>query len=129
MGERRWSWHPDVADPERYARISQDHSGIHLDETLAREHGLPGVILHGMHVFGRVVSHLENELPAGESLHSVSVRFADVSLPGEDIEVRHWDEDGRSCFEAAQAGRPVLTAGRAEVGPQQPDRAPRQVWT
>jgi acyl dehydratase len=108
------SWVPGGAVPAEYADISRDRSGIHLDEQLAREQGLPGVILHGMHVFGQVVSHLDRHSPPGTVL-SVSCRFADVSVPGERIDVRFASRGSALEFTGEQAGRPVVTAGVATV--------------
>lgn len=103
---------PEFDDPRRYAEISRDASAIHLDEGLARREGLPGVILHGMHVFGQVVSVLDRE-SGGMALSRVRVRFADVAVPGERIDVDLDGGDTGVTFEAVQSGRSILRAGWA----------------
>ena len=106
------SWVPDSEVPRRYAEISQDFSAIHLDEDLALREGLPGVILHGMHVFGQVVSILDRE--SGEtSLVRARVRFVDVAVPDKPIDVSFVRDDDGVTFEGAQAGRTILASGRA----------------
>lgn len=109
------SWMPDPGVPRRYAEISHDSSAIHLDEELARREGLPGVILHGMYVFGQVVSILDRE--SGEtSMVRVRVRFADVAVPGKAIDISFVRDEEGIAFEGAQAGRTILTSGRASFG-------------
>lgn len=108
-----FSWRPSNADPARYADISHDYSGVHLDEDLARAEGLPGVILHGMHVLGHVVSHLDRHAES-RRLTSITVRFLDVTLPEEDVEVHiSTSEDHGLVFNAMQGGRQVLGDGSA----------------
>ena len=108
------SWVPDAVSPAEYADVSRDRSGIHLDEDLARRQGLPGVILHGMHVFGQVVSHLDRMSPSG-TVWSVSCRFVDVSLPGTQIDVQFFELEEGLVFSAKQGGRLVLAAGTAKA--------------
>jgi acyl dehydratase len=105
-------WVPSPHDPARYAEVSQDASAIHLDDVVARQEGFPGVILHGMHVFGQVISHLDRHAPEGHRLRSVSVRFLDVSVPGKPIEVTFRSDDEELSFEGAQDSRPVLGGGQ-----------------
>lgn len=100
----------------RYAEISGDHSGIHLDAELARAQGLPGVILHGMHVFGQVVSHIDRCAADGTALRSVRCRFSDVSLPDEPVSVDFTSQElGTWTFQGDQNGRAVVTDGRATI--------------
>ncbi|WP_311209605.1 MULTISPECIES: MaoC/PaaZ C-terminal domain-containing protein [unclassified Aeromicrobium] len=106
-------WRPSAADPEEYAKVSHDFSGVHLDDSLARAEGLPGVILHGMHVLGHVVSHLDRYAQPGR-LTSVTVRFLDVTLPEEGVSVRMKPTDEHNViFDAMQGDRQVLGEGLA----------------
>ncbi|MDF1704923.1 MAG: MaoC/PaaZ C-terminal domain-containing protein [Aeromicrobium sp.] len=117
-----WSWMPDAGDPRRYAEISHDASGIHLDDELARREGLPGVILHGMHVFGQVVSILDRE-SGGAPLSRVRVRFAGVAVPEATIDVTCADGGAGVTFTAQQRERQVLRAGWATFDDGRPEDA------
>jgi acyl dehydratase len=106
------SWLPDSEVPRRYAEVSKDFSAIHLDEEVARHEGLPGVILHGMHIFGQVVGILDRE--AGRThLTRARMRFADVAVPGEPIDITLVPDENGVAFQGAQGGRIILTSGRA----------------
>ena len=114
------TWVPDSEVPRLYAEISKDFSAIHLDEELARREGLPGVILHGMHVLGQVVGILDRE-SGSASLTRVSVRFADVAVPDEPIEIQLHSDHTRVTFGGAQGGRVILRQGQASFARQPSD--------
>lgn len=107
-------WVPREPDLAEYARVSQDASAIHLDAAVAQREGLPGVIVHGMHLFGQVVSHLHRHAPEGQTLASVDVRFVDVALPGTEVTVTFAAVEPHAVrFEGVQGARPVLGGGTA----------------
>jgi len=109
------SWVPTEDVPTRYAELSHDHSPLHLDAELALGEGLPGVVMHGMHVLAQVVSHL-NRLGEEQDLHSISMRFMDVVVPGERINVKFERTGDDVTFDGSQAGRIVVGSGTAEYG-------------
>ena len=47
---------------ELYAQISNDHNPIHLDEELARSHGFPGTIAHGLLTMAKAWSIISETL-------------------------------------------------------------------
>lgn len=116
-GPQQLSWVPGADVPQRYADMSGDHSAVHLDEALARREGLPGVIMHGMHVLAQVVSHLDRGLAGDQDLSSLSLRFLDVTVPGERITVEFDLLDDAVSFTGSQSGRTVVGSGRAAYRP------------
>lgn len=50
------------ADIELYANISNDHNPIHLDAELAKIHGFPGTIAHGMLTMAKAWSVISGNL-------------------------------------------------------------------
>lgn len=111
------SWVPADDVPVRYAELSHDHSPVHLDPELAVGEGLPGIILHGMHVLAQVASHLDRLGEAeGQGLRSLSMRFMDVTVRGERITVDFERSGDAVTFVGFQTGRAVAGTGTAEYG-------------
>jgi len=81
-----------VADdmPARYAAASGDHNPIHLDDSVAKAVGLPGVITHGLGSLSLVAGGLVLQLAGGDvtRLRSLGCRFTSPVLPGEDLTTR-----------------------------------------
>jgi acyl dehydratase len=115
----------DVDQPQRYAEVSGDDYGIHLDDEIARAFGLPGRIVHGMTtlaVAARVVRDVAAR--AGHPhLTSLGGRFAAPVLPGAQIStVVRGQVSGRQAvlaFESTSASDAVITRGRATASPSQ----------
>jgi acyl dehydratase len=113
----------DVDQTFRYAEASGDQMPIHLDDELAKQVGLPGIIIHGlctMAFCGRaVIDRVADGDPS--RLRRLAVRFAAYLLPGDELAVELFDAgqtaDGRRAiaFEASASGRTVIKNGRAEV--------------
>ena len=61
----------DRTDLTRYADASGDHNPIHHDPDLAREAGLPGVVVHGM----LLVAHALRVFDRPERVRVASARF------------------------------------------------------
>lgn len=102
------------AQVAEYAAISGDDSRIHLDDDVARAQQLPGVILHGMHTFGQVVSHLDRHADQGTTLRSVSCRFTGVGMPDAEVAVRFESAEQQDLsFRGEQSGRTVIDRGSA----------------
>ena len=67
-----------------YAEASGDRNPLHLDDTHAKERGLPGIILHGLCTMALCHRALTAALCHGEPTHisSLSVRFSRPVFPG-----------------------------------------------
>ena len=71
----------------RYAGASGDFQPIHYDDAVARRHGLPGVIAHGMLTMGLMARILEPWQQDGLVLLDFSVRFRSVVRPGDELTI------------------------------------------
>lgn len=101
----------------RYAEASGDRNPIHLDDSFARKVGLPGVIAHGMLQMG-LLANLAVAAAGGDAsrLRRLSVRFAGMVEPGDEVVFGGSEEAGRLALWARKAdGTPVLTKGSAEL--------------
>jgi acyl dehydratase len=105
--------------PRRYAEASGDFNPIHLDETVARMAGLPGVIVHGLCTMALCSRAVVDRLCQGDQarLRRLRVRFSRPVLPGQTITVRIWrGAQARYDFEAYNpANQAVIRAGIAQV--------------
>lgn len=110
--------HVDEDQTFRYAPASGDPMPIHLDEDVARDAGLPGIIAHGFCVLAFTSWALLEQLADGETarMRRLAVRFAKPVLPGQDIRTRVWPAgDGTYAFETTVDDVPVLKDGLAEI--------------
>jgi len=79
---------PAADVPARYAAVSGDASGLHLDEAAAREAGLPGVILHGLYTFGLAVRAASADVDDDpRRIRSVRAQFRAPGVPGAEMVV------------------------------------------
>ncbi|BCJ67995.1 MaoC family dehydratase [Polymorphospora rubra] len=118
-------WEPTAGVPRDYARVSGDRSAVHLDGEAAHGVGLPGVILHGMYVYGYVATYLSRHaVDHGGHLASFECRFQAPMLPGKPITVQFERGDAGAAVrvEAHQSDRSVLS-GVALVLPGRPHDA------
>jgi acyl dehydratase len=106
----------------RYAEASGDPMPIHLDDSLAKSMGLPGIIIHGMCTMAftsvAVIGHACPEDPT--RLKRLAVRFSRTVQPGQAITTRIWAADGGTCgYETeSEEGVVVIKDGRAHVAPE-----------
>lgn len=76
-----------------YSEASGDPNRIHLDESVAKQMGLPGIIAHGMlimaYVSERALGFMNHEAGEGKgwSVQSFQTRFKAMTLLGEQIQV------------------------------------------
>lgn len=75
-----------------YAQASGDNNPIHLDEEIAKEAGLPGVIAHGMVIAAMIAERsrkfVEDEIAVdGWGIKGMSFRFRTMVLVGDVITV------------------------------------------
>jgi acyl dehydratase len=118
--------HIDDDQTFRYAPASGDPMPIHLDEEVARDSGLPGIIAHGFCVLAFTTWGLLEAV--GESdvnrLKRLAVRFARPVLPDQDIHTTAWKHDAAGTalsgpahttylFETKVGDTNVLTDGLA----------------
>jgi acyl dehydratase len=110
--------HVDEDQTFRYSPASGDPMPIHLDEQVARDAGLPGIIAHGFCVLAFTSWGILQAL-GGEDvsrLKRLAVRFSRPVLPGQDIHTRAWRTGPDSYgFETTADGTVVLRDGLAEI--------------
>lgn len=107
----------------RYARASGDYTAYHVDDSVARAAGFPGVIVHGLCTMAVVsVAAVAVLCPSDpRRLRRLAVRFSQPVLPGETITTRFWDLGAQrravECgFESASSwGVAVLRNGLVAV--------------
>jgi acyl dehydratase len=110
--------HIDEDQTFRYSPASGDPMPIHLDEQLARDSGLPGIIAHGFCILAFTSWAILESVGAGDvdRLQRLAVRFAKPVLPGQDIRTRVWSSGGRRyLFETTVDETVVLRDGLAEL--------------
>ncbi len=108
----------------KYAKASNDHNPIHIDEKVAREAGLKGIIVHGLCTMSMTMkSIIESYLDADpEKLKALGVRFTAPVYPGDTLIVDGWEtgeKNGNSsiAFEVTREsdGVKVIKGGTAEA--------------
>ncbi|WP_428340421.1 MaoC/PaaZ C-terminal domain-containing protein [Mycobacterium sp.] len=84
--------HIDDDQTFRYAPAAGDPMPIHLDEEVARDAGLPGIIAHGLCTMAFTSWAVLTELAGSDvnRLKRFAVRFSKPVLPGDDLETRIW---------------------------------------
>ena len=108
----------DDDQTHRYSHASGDQMPIHLDEQVARDAGLPGIIAHGFCVLAFTSWALVAGLAGADSgrLRRLAVRFSKPVLPGQEIRTRAWRSDAFYAFETDVEGTVVLRDGLAVLG-------------
>jgi acyl dehydratase len=118
--------HIDADQTFRYAPAAGDPMPIHLDEEVAKDAGLPGIIAHGLCTMAFSSWALLTELAGSDvnRLKRLAVRFSKPVLPGDDLETRVWDTGNANgiasyAFQTirGQGGSEelVITDGLAEI--------------
>jgi acyl dehydratase len=110
--------HVDQDQTFRYAPASGDPMPIHLDEQVARDAGLPGIIAHGFCVLAFTSWGILRHLGGDETsrLKRLAVRFSKPVLPGQDIHTRVWRVDPSTyMFETTVGEDVVLRDGLAVI--------------
>ncbi|MBF6172549.1 MaoC/PaaZ C-terminal domain-containing protein [Nocardia blacklockiae] len=106
----------------RYAPASGDPVPLHLDEEVARDAGLPGIIAHGLCTMAFASWAVLTEV-GGSDVHRLkrfAVRFAKLVFPGDELRTRIWQvnsADGSTtyAFETVRGADVVLSDGLAEI--------------
>jgi len=108
--------------PFRYAAASGDHAPIHLSDDVARSHGFPAKLLHGLCTLAICGVAVVRVAEHGESggLSRLAARFAKPVFPPCTLDVRVCDSGASDenslavAFEASSAGSIAVSHGRAE---------------
>lgn len=103
----------------RYADASNDRNPIHLDENVAKQAGLKGVVVHGLCTMSMAMQKIIDGCLGGapENLKSLSVRFSAPVYPGDTISLECFRAgEGAIEFEASSNGVKVIKGGFAEIG-------------
>ena len=102
----------------RYAEASLDRNPIHLDPVVARQGGLPDVILHGLCTMALSGRALIAATQGGDSrgLRRLAVRWSRPVHNGDALTVQIWrSPEPAAAFSVLDSeGRPVITHGWAE---------------
>jgi acyl dehydratase len=116
------SQHVDVDQTFRYAPASGDPMPIHLDEEVAKDAGLPGIIAHGLCTMAFTSWALLTEVADSDvsRLRRLAVRFSKMVRPGDDLETRIFKKDtingvSTYAFETARGEDLVITDGLADI--------------
>ncbi|WP_062982894.1 MaoC/PaaZ C-terminal domain-containing protein [Nocardia anaemiae] len=119
--------HVDLDQTYRYAPASGDPVPLHLDEQVAKDAGLPGIIAHGLCTMAFASWAVLTEVAGSDvnRLKRFAVRFAKMVFPGDDLETRIWrvgSENGVTtyAFETVRGEDVVLSDGLAEVADELP---------
>ena len=107
----------DADQTFRYADASGDRMPIHLDDTVARAMGLPGIILHGLCTMAFAGRAVVEEVAGGDSarLRRLAVRFSRPWLPGQSVTTRLYDAGAASDGVHAYAFETVNPEGQAAI--------------
>ncbi|MFI6306867.1 MaoC/PaaZ C-terminal domain-containing protein [Amycolatopsis thailandensis] len=109
--------HVDDDQTYRYAPAAGDPMPIHLDEEVAKDSGLPGIIAHGLCTMAFTSWALLTEVAGSDvdRLKRFAVRFAKPVLPGQDLTTNIWRAGaGSYAFETTVGETVVLKDGLAE---------------
>jgi acyl dehydratase len=112
--------HIDTDQTFRYAPASGDPMPIHLDEQVAKDAGLPGIIAHGLCTMAFTSWAVLTEVGGSDAdrLRRFAVRFARMVIPGDDLETRIFAKSSENgirtyAFETARGDDFVITDGLA----------------
>lgn len=100
-----------------YSVAAADPNPIHLDETVAKAAGLPGIIAHGMLVAGRVAETAmadAAETSPGARIKKLRFRFRAMTHLGDSLTVRE-SASGAGSWEAVTGRGEVAVVGRFEI--------------
>jgi len=107
----------------RYAEASGDRNPIHVDASIAKMAGLPGIIVHGLCTMAFTSKVAIDKLCAGDPkrLKRLRVRFSRPVLPGQTITTKIWPDPETPdrqifTFETYNPNnQPVIKGGLAEI--------------
>lgn len=116
------SAHVDEDQTFRYGPAAGDPMPIHLEEDVAKDAGLPGIIAHGLCTMAFTSWAVLSEVAGSDvrRLRRLAVRFSKPVLPGQDIHTRIWRAGASGgvtgyAYETAVGADSVITDGLAEI--------------
>jgi acyl dehydratase len=116
---------PGADVPATYAHVSGDHSPLHQDADAAHEAGLPGVILHGLYLYGVAVRAASADVDDDpRRVRSARAQFRAPGVPGKELVVgvaADPEEPGGRAVTLRQDGVDLLRDAVVTVEPP-PDR-------
>ncbi|GAA6030847.1 hypothetical protein JCM8097_008905 [Rhodosporidiobolus ruineniae] len=107
-------------------RLSGDYNPLHIDPTVGKGMGFPGVIVHGLCSYGHAARAIILNAAKGDGsrLQYMSARFTSPVLPGDTLETSIWvssdDKTGGTRVDFVQKnqkGKPTLGGGVALLKP------------
>jgi acyl dehydratase len=108
----------------RYSEASGDLMPIHLDEEIAKQVGLPGIIIHGLCTMAFNSRAVIAEAAGGdpERLKRLAVRFSKTAFPGQTLKTSIYsapETNGNAAvaFESETDAGTVIKDGLAEIAP------------
>ncbi|MGC7215560.1 MaoC/PaaZ C-terminal domain-containing protein [Mycobacteroides abscessus] len=107
--------HVDSDQTYRYSPAAGDPMPIHLDEEIARDAGLPGIIAHGLCTMAFTSWAVLTEVGGSDvnRLKRFAVRFSKMVFPGDDLETRIW-QTGRIGYATSYAFETARTGENGE---------------
>lgn len=116
--DRETTFDVDADQTYRYAEASTDHMPIHLDPAVARQYGLPGIIVHGLCTMAMSTAALTRALGVDDvgRVARLAVRFTSPVQPDQRLRVRYAGANGGFGFQVEDAqGAIVIKDGRLEL--------------
>lgn len=114
--------HIDADQTFRYSPASGDPMPIHLDEEVARDAGLPGIIAHGLCTMAFTSWAVLTEVGGSETarLKRLAVRFNRMVMPDSDLATTIWrgEDNGEFttyAYETTCGSEVVIKDGLAEI--------------
>ena len=110
--------HVDEDQTFRYGPAAGDPMPIHLDEDVAKDAGLPGIIAHGLCTMAFTSWAVLTEVAGSDvaRLKRLAVRFAKPVLPGQDLSTEIWRRDaGAYQYETTTSQGVVIKDGLAQI--------------
>ncbi|RRH78194.1 MaoC/PaaZ C-terminal domain-containing protein [Falsigemmobacter faecalis] len=107
-------------------RLMGDDNPLHIDPAIAREGGFGRPILHGLSGYGHICRALLSVLPPRMRVTAFECRFTAPVLPGDDIALEIWHQDGGFAFRGHARGRTAFDNGTLRYAPCVPEVPPRE---
>lgn len=93
-------------------RLSGDYNPLHIDPDSAKFGGFETPILHGLCTFGHCAQALLEHLCEGDAqrFKKIKVRFSSPVYPGDEVNIRAWDDGTNRVIFEANVGETVVVS-------------------